>query len=232
MNWSGSEIEMLSPVLEKVWEEAELLGDENLLVLCSATGEMAFWLAEKMKAGHIVGAEVDPRLVEASRLAAETRGLGGRVEFCPTEKTWLPFQDDTFDALISEFVVFSSPTPTEVGQPEMAQVLKPGGRMVITDVIAPQPVPPEIREELHKIGLEYLCEATKEDFHSWMEEAGLCEVEVMDITSIVRLIWEKRAREDLAADHRKGYALLLGESPVALGKGLFYIYARATKPDT
>ncbi len=231
MKWSPIEIEMLSPILEKVWEAAKLLGDERLLVLCSAGGEMVFRLAEKMKGGHIVGAELDPALVEASRLAAAERGLDHLVEFCPAEKTRLPFIDNSFNALVSEFIVYPTTMPTEIGQVEMARVLQPDGRMVITDVIAPQPATAEIRQELRKIGLEYLCEASAEDFREWMVGAGLCDVEVKDLTPLVKTVWEARAKADPAEGHRKGYALLLEESPVTLGKGLFYISVHGTKPD-
>jgi len=231
MRWSAAEIQQLEPILDEVCGAAEILGEERVLVLCSAAGDMAFRLANKLTCGQIIGAELDASLVEAARLAAAKRGVSGRVEFCPTEKTWLPFHENAFDALVSEFIVFPSPRPTEIGQPEMARVLHPGGRMVITDVIAPRPVPAEMRAELRKIGLDYLCEATKADFRAWMEAAGLCDVVVKDLTAAVKAVWERRAATDTDEDHKKAYGLLLEESPVRLGEGLFYILVRGVKPD-
>jgi len=231
MKWSVAEIERLNPVLEEVRAGLEPMCGREILVLCSAGGEMAFWLAEGMKAGQLLGVELNEGLLESARTIAEEKQLSGVVEFRGTEKARLSLADETFDRLVSEFIVFPTPTPTEMGQAEMARVLKPGGRMVITDVIAPNPVPPELREELRKIGLDYLCEGTVEDFRGWMEGAGLVDIEVKDLTPLVKTLWEERQKTDEDPEHRRGYALLLEDSPVKLGEGLFYICARGTKPD-
>src|SRR5512143_1510589 len=137
MKWSVEEIKRLSPLLDEVEAELEPLEGKDLLVLCSAGGEMAFRLAEKMRRGRVVGVELDRGLLEAARKSAEEKHLSHLLEFRGTEKTRLSLPDNAFDGLVSEFIVFPSPAPTEVGQPEMARVLKPGGRMVITDVIVP-----------------------------------------------------------------------------------------------
>ena len=120
------------------------------------------------------------------------------VNFQKAEISRIPLPDESFDALVSEFIVFPTPAPTQIGQPEMARVLKPGGRMVITDVIVTQPVSPEIRQELNAIGLDYLCEGTTDDFRTWMLAAGLTGIEVLDLTPVVKAVWEQRRRQDPA----------------------------------
>jgi hypothetical protein len=82
------------------------------------------------------------------------------------------------------------------------------------------------------IGLDYLCEATQDDFRSWMTAAGLVNVEVLDLTSTVRGVWEYRRSVDLAATHQSGYSYLLDNQKYSLGKALFYIYVRGDKPKT
>lgn len=230
MRWSHSEIAKFSPILEQIQADLEPLNGKSILVLCSAAGEIPFWLAERMTQGHILGVELNEDLLKAACRSAKEKRLGPLVEFRATEKTRLPLPGDAFDGLVSEFIVFPTPTPTEIGQPEMARVLKPGGRMVITDVIVTKPVTPQVRKELNAIGLDYLCEGTADDFRSWMQEAGLTDIEVKDLTPVVKAVWERRQKQDLVPDHRIGYSLLLEDASVKLGEGIFYIYVRGTKP--
>lgn len=227
MRWAENEIEMLSPILEQVRRDLEPLDDRNILVLCSASGDIAFWLARGLKRGRITGLELDQRLLEHSSQRAREQGLSSVIDFRPAEKTRIPFPDSTFDALVSEFVVFPTPTPTEIGQPEMARVIKPGGVMVLTDVIVTKPIPQEVRAGLQVIGLDYLCEGTQDDFLRWMEEADLTEVEVLDFTPVVRQVWEKR-RESMSTT-LEGFTYLLDDPNFKLGEAIFYIYARGKK---
>ena len=230
MQWSPSEIKELSPILEQVQIDLEPLNGKNILVLCSAAGEIPFWFADRMTQGHILGVELNRELLETAQLSAKEKHLSHLAEFRGTEKTHLLLQDNTFDGLVSEFVIFPTPMPTEIGQPEMARVLKPGGRMVITDVIITKTLSPDARRDLRRIGLDYLCEGTADDFRRWMQEAGLIDIEVKDITPIVKRVWEQRRKQDPSPDHSNGYTLLLEDSPAKLGDGIYYIYVRGTKP--
>ncbi len=230
MNWTQNEIALLSPVLERFEIDLKPLEGKNILVLCSAGGDVAFWLASRMKQGKVTGTELDPYLLDRSREQAKEQGLESIVEFYQAEKTYIPFPDSTFDALVSEFIVFPTPSPTEIGQPEMARVLKSGGIMALTDVIVVKPLPQDVRLELRKIGLDYLCEGTQGDFLCWMEEAGLVETEVVDLTPDVRRVWEKRRQSISKAEQPKGFAYLLDDSNFRLGDAIFYIYVRGKKP--
>jgi len=227
--WSQQELQFLMPVLERIRAEIAPLDGKQILLLCSAAGDVAFWLARHMNGGKIIGLELDPDLLKASQRRAKEQRLESLVEFHAAEKKRIPFPDHTFDALISEFIVYPTPSPTDIGQPEMARVLKPGGAMVLTDVITPMPYPEHVCKALAEIGLTYLCEATKEDFRGWMEEAVLMDVQVADVTSVVRRAWEHRKEHDPERANTAGYLYLLEDERYALGKGLFYIYVRGRK---
>jgi ubiquinone/menaquinone biosynthesis C-methylase UbiE len=190
MNWSRSEIERLLPILEQISSDLRPVDGKKILVLCSATGEVAFWLGEMMEQGQVTGLELDPESLDLARRSAHEMGLEGVVEFLPVEKMHLPIDDGSYNALVSEFIVYPTSEPTEIGQPEMARVLVPGGRMILTDVIITRPLPQPVRHELSAIGLDYLCEATQDEFRSWMAEAGLTNIEVIDLTPVVRNAWE------------------------------------------
>jgi len=59
MKWSQSEIEMLSPILDRIRKDLELSENKKILVLCSAGGEVVLWLANKLKLEKVIGLELD-----------------------------------------------------------------------------------------------------------------------------------------------------------------------------
>jgi ubiquinone/menaquinone biosynthesis C-methylase UbiE len=230
MKWGRNEIDLLSPILEQVSSDLAPVDGKHILVLCSATGEVAFWLGEMMEQGKVTGVELDGEALEIARRSAHEMGLEAIVEFQPAEQHHIPAPDASFDALVSEFIVYPTTVPAEISQAEMARVLKPGGRLILTEVLLTSPLPAEVREELEIIGLDYLCEATLDDFHTWMVSAGLEKVELQDLTPSVRALWEDRREADRALSHQQGYSYLLDHPEYALGKAIFYISARAEKP--
>lgn len=231
MRWSRNEIDRLLPILEQISFDLAPLEGKKILVLCSAEGEVAFWLGEMMELGHVTGLELDRAALDIAKRATHEMGLEGMVEFIPAEKDHIPLPDESFDGLVSEFIVYPTTTPTEIGQPEMARVLVPGGKMILTDVIVTKPLPGDVRQELTDIGLDYLCEGTPNDFRTWMTDAGLINVKVTDLTSTVRKVWEVRRTTDRAAARKPGYSYLLDDDKYCLGEAIFYIMVRGEKPN-
>jgi ubiquinone/menaquinone biosynthesis C-methylase UbiE len=177
-----------------------------------------------------VGVERSRALLHQAKARAQKEAETGRVDFRGSPKRHLAFANEVFDALVSEFVIYPTPLPTEIGQPEMARVLKPGGTMIITDVVLTRPVSPAQRRALRQIGVNYLCEARVTDFEDWMRDACLERIEVADITPTLRRVWLQRQSRDLQTNHQAGYALLLEDQALQLGQGSFYIYAKGVKP--
>ena len=229
MKWEQEEIKTLSPILKQLRADLAPLEGKRVLVLCSAAGDVAFYLSESIGQGEIVGLELNDALLGRARDMARHKGLDKVVCFQKAEIDRIPLPDETFDALVSEFIVFPTPMPTQIGQPEMARVLKPGGKMVLTDVIATKPLPQGVRDALQGVGLDYLCDATPDDFKSWMVEAGLTGVGVLDFTPVVRKVWEQRQAKASSPQHRSGHAFLLDDLESGLGKAVFYIYVRGKK---
>jgi ubiquinone/menaquinone biosynthesis C-methylase UbiE len=172
-NWSEEEFAKLEGILSKIAAELEPLPGKEVLVLCSGAGEVVLWLGRRMERnGRVVGLDLSEELLELSRGKARAAGLEGIVQFQKAELHRIPFPDGTLDALVSEFILYPAPLITQIGQPEMARVLKPGGVMVLTDVIATKPLEEETKELFRSVGLSYLCEATQDDFRGWMESAS------------------------------------------------------------
>jgi len=63
------------------------------------------------------------------------------VKFRKAEKDRIPFPDGEFDALISESIVLPTSTPTSTRINEIANVLRKGGKLLLTDVIAIRDLP-------------------------------------------------------------------------------------------
>jgi ubiquinone/menaquinone biosynthesis C-methylase UbiE len=229
MRWSRSEIDRLHPILEQISADLSPVDGKQILVLCSGMGEVAFWLAEMMETGKVVGLELDPDALTLARRSAHEMGLEQIVSFQVAEKDHIPFADRTFDALVSEFIVYPSEMPTEIGQLEMARVLKPGGKMIVTDVLLTQQLSTQVRQSFAAVGLDYLCEATINDFKSWMTQAGLINIKVLDLSATLRNAWEARQETDKLATHQPGYSNLLGYGNFGLGRAIQYIYLCSEK---
>ena len=231
MKWTPQEVRRLGPILEAVETSLGPVEAGEVLVLCSAGGEVAVRLAWRMTEGHVTGLELDDALLARSRALAEAEGVADRVSFGKAEMARIPRPDGAFDGLVSECIVFPTPNPTTIGQPEMARVLKPDGRIVLTDVLVTRPVPEDAREALRTVGLDYLCEGTPEDFRRWMTQAGLVDVDVADLTPIVARVWRDRRDAGGARGRARGYSLLLDPgSEYGLGRAIIYIRASGRKP--
>ncbi len=63
-----------------------------------------------------------------------------------------------------------------------------------------------------------------------MIDAGLVNVEVSDLTSTVRQVWESRRETDQSISHQRGYSYLLDDGNFSLGEAIFYMYVRGEKP--
>jgi len=131
-------------------------------------------------------------------------------------------------ALISEFIVFPTSTPTNVGMNEIARILKKNGKVLLTDVIAIREIPNHVISKFRSIGLIYFCYATFSDFKEWMVNAGMRNIEVIDLTLILKRVWEERYYMNTAPDHREAYYYLL-DSDFSLGRSIFYIYVKGEK---
>jgi SAM-dependent methyltransferase len=228
--WREEDLSELEAILQRIEEELRPLRGKNILVLCCGAGQVALRLAKKMAgSGKVVGLDLSDDLLERARRQAKAQGLEGVVQFQKAEKYRLPFPDETFDALVSEFIVYPAPQITEIGQPEMARVLKPGGRMVLTDVIVTKPIAKKTEDALKSIGLDYLCEGTQDDFRRWMEDAGLVKIETLDFTPLLRKVWERRREGDPSRGRGLGYFTLLEDPALQLGEAIFYIYVQGEK---
>ncbi len=128
---------------------ASLQPGEVVLDLGSGGGFDLFIAGKKVGSmGHAIGVDMTDEMLARARKNLEsyrqTTGLDN-VEFRLGEIEHLPIPDATVDVIISNCVINLSPAKPQVWR-EMARVLKPGGRVAVSDLALLKPLPPTILE--------------------------------------------------------------------------------------
>ncbi len=128
--------------------------------------------------GKAIGIDMTPEMLERARRNAAKQGLAN-VEFHQARIEELPLPDHSVDCLISNCVINLAPDKPAVFR-EMYRVLKPGGRVAISDIALKRPLPPEIAKDL----LAYVgCIAGAiliEEYHQDLEQAGFAAIQIVD----------------------------------------------------
>ena len=118
---------------------------EKVLDLGSGLGIDVFLASEKIgPEGHSVGIDASEEMVQKAAVIAKKNGYEN-VEFKQGEIENLPFDDETFDAVTSNCVINLSTDKLRTYE-EIYRILKPGGRILISDIVTDGELPEEIRK--------------------------------------------------------------------------------------
>ncbi len=134
---------------KELCEKLNLSPKDKVLDLASGLGTTAIFLAEEFGVS-ITGIDVSEINVKKSNLLAQDKGLGERVKFVVANAEKLPFEDQSFDVIISEcsLCLFQN---KELAILEMNRLLKFGGRLGITDVAIEKKLPIDIEKMIFKV---------------------------------------------------------------------------------
>jgi ubiquinone/menaquinone biosynthesis C-methylase UbiE len=149
----------------------------RVLDLACGAGEWGIALAAA-DPGARVTAHDDPALLAEARARAEEFGVAERFRFVPADFDAPPFPDAGFDTVVLAHAGrFAGPTDTARLLREAARVLRPGGTLLVADVMRPQPDGPALSRPM--LALSLLVNTADgtvlaaEEYRALMEEAGV-----------------------------------------------------------
>jgi len=159
---------------------ATLRPGEVVLDLGSGGGFDVFIAGGKVGAeGRAMGVDMTSEMLAKARKNAaayrERTGLDN-VEFRLGEIEHLPVPDNSVDVVISNCVINLSPDKPQVWR-EIARVLKPGGRLAVSDIALLQPLPPGVVEKVEALVGCFSGAVMVEDTVRMAEAAGLVNIE-------------------------------------------------------
>jgi SAM-dependent methyltransferase len=156
---------------------AALRPGETVLDLGAGAGFDCFLAARQVgPTGRVIGVDMTPDMVSRARANA-VKVKATNVEFRLGEIEHLPVADGTVDAILSNCVINLSPEKAAVFR-EAFRVLKPGGRLAISDVVATGPIPPELQTQAAALAGCVSGAAPIDDVRTMLRDAGFAEIEV------------------------------------------------------
>jgi arsenite methyltransferase len=158
---------------------ASLKEGEVVLDLGSGAGLDAFVAARKVgESGRVIGVDMTPAMLEKARKAAENAGLTN-LDFREGDIENLPVDDNSVDVVISNCVINLAPDKSKVFR-EAFRVLRPGGRLAISDIVLDNDLPASIRESIGNYTGCLGGAILEDEYLGLISEAGFERVEVVD----------------------------------------------------
>jgi len=162
---------------------ASLKSGETVIDLGSGGGLDCFLAAKKVgEKGKVIGVDMTPEMLDKARTNLK-KSKHTNVEFRLGEIENLPVADNTADVIISNCVINLSPNKQQVFN-EAFRVLKPNGRLMISDMVLIKEVPQAILENVSAyIGCISGAEK-KSDYVKHIEQAGFKNVRIVEETTM------------------------------------------------
>jgi SAM-dependent methyltransferase len=150
---------------------ASLKPGQTVVDFGSGAGVDCFLAAKQVgEEGRVIGVDMTPDMVSKARANAEKAGIKN-VEFRLGEIEHLPVADNSVDIIISNCVINLSPDKPNVYR-DAFRVLKPGGRLSISDIVATVPLPDDIQQNMALVTACVGGAATMEETEGMLREAG------------------------------------------------------------
>lgn len=157
---------------------ADLKKGETVLDLGAGAGIDVFLAANKVgPEGHVIGVDMTEEMVKRANETAKEHGYKN-VEFKLGEIENLPLEDNSVDVIISNCVINLSPDKLRTYQ-EAHRVLKPGGRILISDLVTEGELPEDIRKNFEAWAGCIAGALEKKEYLDTIKKAGFGDVNII-----------------------------------------------------
>ena len=156
---------------------ASLKAGETVVDLGSGGGFDCFLAAKQVgETGRVIGVDMTPDMLSKARDNAE-KMQAENVEFRLGEIEHLPVADNSTDIIMSNCVINLSPDKLSVFR-DAYRILKPGGRLAISDIVATVPLPAEVQKDLALVSACVGGAATIDDTVAMLKETGFQDIKI------------------------------------------------------
>jgi SAM-dependent methyltransferase len=161
---------------------ASLKEGEIVLDLGSGAGFDCFLAAQKVgDKGRVIGVDMTPEMIDRARENVK-KGNYENIEFRLGEIENLPVADNSVDVVISNCVINLAPNKGRVFQ-ETFRVLKPGGRLMISDIVLLRELPDFIKNSIEAYIGCIAGAVMREEYIGAIEAAGFEDITIVDETA-------------------------------------------------
>jgi SAM-dependent methyltransferase len=220
---------------------ASLEPGQTVLDLGSGGGIDVFLAAKQVgETGRVIGVDMTAAMIEKAR-ANQVKIGASNVEFRLGEIEHLPVADDNVDVVISNCVINLSPDKPQVFR-EAYRVLRPGGRLAVSDIVTNGPLPDAIKQSMAAWAGCVAGALEVDDYVAAIEDAGFVDVKVEPVYMDKEMIDDAISQLDLSEaiesgelSARRAVAIVdLGDNGSETGssiyEAIFSAKVTATKP--
>jgi arsenite methyltransferase len=156
---------------------ASIKPGETVLDLGSGAGIDCFLAAKATgKDGHVIGVDMTPEMISKAKKNA-TKSGAKNVEFRLGEIENLPVADNIIDVIISNCVINLSPEKRKV-YAEAFRVLKPGGRIAVSDIVLTAELPKKMKEDIFLYTGCMAGASSLPDIEEYLSDAGFSDIRI------------------------------------------------------
>ncbi len=169
----------------RVAEVAGITPESRILDISSGRGTTSCFLANQFDC-QVTGIDISPLSTSLANHKAHIQDLSSKIDFLAADAERLPFANSTFDVIISE-CSFSLQLDKQLGAGEIARVLKPGGKFVLTDVMLKFPLSEELQTDM-TFSCCFSGAQTQAGYSQLFTEAGLEEIHFEDHSKAMKKV--------------------------------------------
>ncbi len=200
---------------DRLIAQAKVRADDLVLDVCSGMGGPSRYLAWKSGC-RVTGLDLTRSRVLGATELTQMAGLADRVQFVEGNALAMPFADSSFTLAIGQEAFAHIPNKPQLVS-ECARVLRPGGRLVFSDILTRQPLSADDAQRLFD-GMRFSEIASVEGYAEWLQANGMRLVKAVDLSEE----WTRILRERHAM-----YQSLEAQTVSLLGRQHFDRYDRA-----